>query len=131
MALKHADCVKWLENIKELDINIFLDNFGTGYSSLASLDLLPIDAIKLDKRFTSQTSDLSQEEMTNKTVLKASAALSNALKLDLIAVGVETNEQKQLLSELGCRYFQGYLVSKPLSKTIIEQRFLNVIDAEA
>ncbi|MDP2574686.1 EAL domain-containing protein [Vibrio penaeicida] len=131
MALKHADCVKWLDDIKELGVNVFLDNFGTGYSSLASLDSLPIKAIKLDKRFISQKGALSKDEVTNKTVLKATAALCDALKLDLIAVGVETNEQKQLLSELGCRYYQGYLVSKPLHKSTIEQRFLNVIDAEA
>lgn len=87
-----------------------LDDFGTGYSSLSSLRSLPIATIKLDKSFLF---DVPSEPDAN-AVTKAVIALASDLRLQVIAEGVEDQNQAQFLREIKCGSFQGYLFSKPM-----------------
>ena len=100
-----------LQKIKELGITISVDDFGTGYSSLSYLNRLPIDILKIDREFVMQLEDNS----SSNSIVTATMALSKALKLTTVAEGVETMQQKEILSELGCNLIQGYLYSKPLA----------------
>ncbi len=90
---------------------IAIDDFGTGYSSLSRIKNLPVHTIKIDKSFT-------KDVTTNKTSLalvKAIISFANALELQVIAEGVESKNQAELLLANGCRYAQGYYFSKPVS----------------
>ena len=99
-----------ISKIKKLGVTISIDDFGTGYSSMAYLKKLPLDILKIDRAFVME---LEHDEDSN-SIVQAIMALSKALKLTTIAEGVETMEQKNILEELGCNFFQGYLYSKPL-----------------
>jgi len=91
-------------------INLSLDDFGTGYSALSYLTKLPVTAIKLDKSFLQDIPGNTQSA----AVVKAIMNLSQALGLNIIAEGVETDEQAAFLKENNCTALQGYFVSKPL-----------------
>ena len=99
-----------LAEISELGIRLSMDDFGTGYSSLSYLRQFPFDVLKIDRSFidgiTSNKADCD--------LVKATIAMANSLELTVIAEGVETIEQYQLLVELGCGIVQGYYFSKPL-----------------
>lgn len=109
-----------IEKLKELSsygIKLSVDDFGTGYSSLSYLKRLPINKLKIDRAFVK---DLPNDE-DDVAISKSIIALSKNLKLDVIAEGVETNEQKQFLVENGCNKIQGYLYSKPKGADDIEE----------
>lgn len=99
IALRNIVC------LKEIGVNFYLDDFGTGYSSLARLQELPFDAIKIDKSFVMQK---------NWPISKAILMLAESLQLNVIAEGIETVEQLQVLQELGCTKMQGFYFSKPV-----------------
>jgi diguanylate cyclase (GGDEF)-like protein/PAS domain S-box-containing protein len=99
-----------LQEIKRRGVTIALDDFGTGYSSLSYLGLYPIDVIKIDRSFVIQM--IGNEEQ--KAIVRAILAMSKALKMKVVAEGVETLEQAQFLREEGCELLQGYLFSKPV-----------------
>lgn len=101
-----------LSEIKQLGIKISVDDFGTGYSSLSYLKKLPIDKLKIDKTFIDELPTNEDDITITKTII----ALSRSLKLDVIAEGVESKEQKDFLVANGCRMIQGYFYSKPLSE---------------
>ena len=86
-----------------------MDDFGTGYSSLSHLKNLPLDEIKIDKAFVSEL-DSTQEHPLVESML----AIGKHMKLAVIAEGVETAMQRDILLQLGCVSFQGYLISRPL-----------------
>jgi diguanylate cyclase (GGDEF)-like protein len=98
--------------LQNMGIKVSIDDFGTGYSSLAYLRELPIDKIKIDrsfiKDFASSDADL--------TIVKSMIKLSHGLGKRVLAEGVETKEQLQLLRQLGCDAVQGYFVNKPLAE---------------
>ena len=100
-----------LQQIRELGIPVYLDDFGTGYSSLGYLSQLPIDVLKIDYSFTSK---LPHDQRTV-SLVKAMIALAHSLDVDVVAEGVETDEQSQLLRQLGCNFVQGYLIGRPVS----------------
>jgi diguanylate cyclase (GGDEF)-like protein len=108
---------KVLDRLKELGVIITLDDFGTGYSSLNYLKSLPIDKIKIDKSFTWDINKNSKVE----AIISAIVMLSNRMKLEIVAEGVETTAQLDYLIEQGCELFQGYLYSKPLPLDQIEK----------
>jgi EAL domain-containing protein (putative c-di-GMP-specific phosphodiesterase class I) len=97
-----------LLQLKSLGLQIAIDDFGTGYSSLSYLHRLPIDSLKIDRSFVSCMTHDSAE------IVRAIVGLAHNLGLDVIAEGVETDEQLQQLRALGCEWGQGYLFSKPV-----------------
>jgi diguanylate cyclase (GGDEF)-like protein/PAS domain S-box-containing protein len=118
--------IKLLTEIRDLGINIALDDFGTGYSSLSYLKQLPINTLKIDKSFIDNISTNSRE----KAIVDGIIQLAQKIGLDVIAEGVETKEQIQLLKQMGCNQIQGYYFSKPLPANEIEEKFLktNIIE---
>ena len=99
-----------LRRLKALGVKIAMDDFGTGYSSLSSLQSFPFDKIKIDRSFILGIR-LSEQ---SRAIVRAVLGLGHTLNMPVIAEGVETEQQRQILLQLGCPYAQGYLFSKPL-----------------
>lgn len=99
-----------LENIRKIGISISVDDFGTGYSSLSYLKRLPINKLKIDRSFIKDLPD----DKDDIAIVKAIISLAKNLSLDIIAEGVETQEQISFLLKEGCPNIQGYFYSKPL-----------------
>jgi diguanylate cyclase (GGDEF)-like protein/PAS domain S-box-containing protein len=112
--------VKLLTVIRDLGINIALDDFGTGYSSLSYLKELPINTLKIDKSFI----DNIVTNERDKAIVDGIIQLAQKIGLDVIAEGVESSEQIDLLQSMGCNQIQGYYYSKPLPNSEIEEKFL-------
>ncbi|WP_049976084.1 EAL domain-containing protein, partial [Azospirillum sp. B506] len=106
-----------LTALKERGIQIALDDFGTGYSSLSYLHRLPIDKLKIDRSFIH---DLSTG-VSDASVPRAIVGLGRSLGLSVIAEGVETQEQLQLLRDLACESYQGFLFSHPIPADEVER----------
>lgn len=99
-----------LSEIRALGVRIFLDDFGTGYSSLSYLSQLPIDVVKIDYSFVAKLPD----DPRAVSLVKAVIALAHSLGLQVVAEGVEAQDQFQLLNHLGCDRIQGYLFGRPV-----------------
>ena len=99
-----------LNAIRDMGIGIAIDDFGTGYSSLAYLKRFPINILKIDRSFIRDIT-LDQDDTT---IVKTILAMSEALNMRAVAEGVETQEQKDILAELGCAEGQGYLFARPM-----------------
>ncbi|HEX3804416.1 MAG TPA: EAL domain-containing protein [Solirubrobacteraceae bacterium] len=99
-----------LQAIRRLGVGVALDDFGSGFSSLGYLSRLPIDVLKLDRRFVTQLGEPSERGL-----LSGIVALTHSLNLIAVAEGVETHEQLSELRNAGCERGQGYLFAKPLS----------------
>ncbi|MBW4551849.1 MAG: EAL domain-containing protein [Aphanocapsa sp. GSE-SYN-MK-11-07L] len=99
-----------LAKLSQMGIGISLDDFGTGYSSLGYLKLFPLSGLKIDRSFICDLADDPQ----NLAITTAIIALGRGLKLNVVAEGVETEAQYQILRSLGCEAMQGYLFSQPL-----------------
>ena len=99
-----------LASLSKLGVGLVLDDFGTGYSSLAYLKRFPISKLKIDRSFVK---DIETDE-DDLALVTAIIQMAHGLKLKAVAEGVETLAQLNLLKELGCDEFQGYLVSRPL-----------------
>ena len=100
-----------LARLKDVGVQIAIDNFGTGYSVLSQLKSLPVDMLKIDKSFIRELGS----NPGDMAIVRAIVALANAFELELIAAGVETQEAAEALLELGCYRAQGYLLSRPLT----------------
>lgn len=103
---------KVLEKLKEREIKLCLDDFGTGYSSLSYLRYLPVDTVKIDRSFIGP-----EINNTNYDIIKAIINLAHSLGLDVIAEGIETEAQLEILRGLGCEYGQGYFFAYPLNSS--------------
>ncbi len=99
------------KRLKELGVRIAIDDFGTGYSSLSSLKKLPIDCLKVDQLFVRDMLD----EPESATLVGTIIGLAKALGLDVVAEGVESEEEIQILAGLGCDLVQGYYFSRPVA----------------
>ncbi len=100
-----------MRRLKALGVSLAIDDFGTGYSSLAYLQRFPVDVLKIDRSFVQ---DLPREESDSRELARAIMALARSLRLSVVAEGVETREQLELLAELGCEAVQGFYFSPPL-----------------
>lgn len=101
-----------LEKLQARRIRVCLDDFGTGYSSLSYLHRLPINTLKVDRSFVGNL----ELDDKNINIVKAIITLAHSLGLDVVAEGVETPQQVEVLQTLGCEYGQGYYFSKPLDE---------------
>lgn len=111
------DCIRKLTAVRELGVQVAIDDFGTGYSSLRYLARLPIDSLKIDQSFVSMVT----ESPNDLAIVSAIIVLAHGLNLDVVAEGVETEEQRKFLRLLRCDQMQGFLFSKPVAKDEIEQ----------
>lgn len=100
-----------LDGLRCLGVRIALDDFGTGYSSLGYIDKYPIDTIKIDQSFVSRM----QSQPRTMAIVDSIVLLGHRLGFDIVAEGVETHDQLEILRRAKCRYIQGYLLAKPLS----------------
>jgi diguanylate cyclase (GGDEF)-like protein/PAS domain S-box-containing protein len=106
----HADSTLALEALKDVGVRLLLDDFGMGFSSLSRLKRLPIDVVKIDRSFVDQ---VALPESHDSAIVQAIMGMARALDMDVIAEGVETEEQVASLRDLGCRVAQGYLFARP------------------
>jgi diguanylate cyclase (GGDEF)-like protein/PAS domain S-box-containing protein len=109
--------LKKIHKLKNLGFKLAIDDFGTGYSSLNYLTQMPIDILKLDKEFVAKIGSSERADALVETIV----LMAQHLKLEMIVEGVETEQQFEFLKRLGCKQFQGYLVSKAISVSRITQ----------
>ncbi len=109
--------VSVLNSLQRLGVSLHMDDFGTGYSSLSHLHRFPFDVLKVDRSFVKRMTMGTQPLQIVKTILE----LARVLGMDVVAEGIETEEQRALLHKLGCRFGQGYLFSPPLPADALEQ----------
>ncbi|HRK36752.1 MAG TPA: EAL domain-containing protein [Burkholderiaceae bacterium] len=114
------DMLAKLGSMRELGLQLTIDDFGTGYSSLSYLKSLPISVIKIDQSFVRDM----LTDANDHTLVEAMVTLAHKLGHKVVAEGVETAEQAQALTQLGCECGQGYLVSPPVSLETFEALFL-------
>lgn len=100
----------WLASVREAGFALSLDDFGTGYSSLAYLKRLPVDYVKIDKGFVRDMT----EDASDLALIEGILTICQRLGLKVVAEGVETRAQYEMLAGLGCTYAQGYLLSAPI-----------------
>lgn len=103
-------CIEKLAAIRAMGVHVAIDDFGTGYSSLAYLSRLPVNALKIDRAFI----DGMLQNSENMSIVSSVISLAHALKIKVIAEGVETTEQLEQLRALKCDEIQGYIVSRPV-----------------
>jgi EAL domain-containing protein (putative c-di-GMP-specific phosphodiesterase class I) len=106
-----------LSNLRRLGVSLLMDDFGTGYSSLNYLHSFPFDVLKIDRSFVGRMTNGDQPLQIVRTIIE----LARVLGMDVVAEGIETVEQFILLREMGCRYGQGYLFSRPLPAEAMSQ----------
>ncbi|MBD8067873.1 EAL domain-containing protein [Bacillus sp. PS06] len=115
--IKNTEATKnIIKELKALGVKIALDDFGTGYSSLSYLKDLDIDTLKIDKSFI----DGITIQSMNDAIVKSLVSLSNEVGINIVAEGVETQEQLKFLFQHNCHQIQGYIYSKPVSATLYE-----------
>jgi diguanylate cyclase (GGDEF)-like protein len=103
-----------LDELRLRNIELAIDDFGTGYSSLSYLDQLPVQVLKIDRKFVN---GITQGEGGSSSIeiVKATISLAHSLNIRVVAEGIETKQQYQLLRSYGCDFGQGYYIAKPLS----------------
>ena len=106
-------CVEKLNLLRHKGIGVSLDDFGTGYSSLTYLQTLPITTLKIDKAFVENLAADSKRARTS-LVLETMVQMAHHLEYQVVAEGVETKEQLEIIKKIGCDYCQGFLLSRPL-----------------
>ena len=121
MMANAENAIAMLKQIREIGVQLSIDDFGTGHSSLSYLQRFPVNTLKIDRSFVNAMEDGSENGEIVRTVL----ALAKILKLDVVAEGIESITQFHQLRVLGCEYGQGYLFSRPLPVREIEKMLAN------
>ncbi len=117
-AMENAEqTIRMLSHLKSLGVQLSIDDFGTGYSSLSYLHRLPLDTLKIDRSFVNSVGENGEDSEILQTII----SLAKNLKIRVIAEGIETESQLNILKNLGCDYGQGYLMSKPLPMETMEK----------
>jgi EAL domain-containing protein (putative c-di-GMP-specific phosphodiesterase class I) len=106
----------WLDAVHELGFRIYLDDFGTGYSSLSYIKRFPVDVLKVDKSFVRDMG----EDNSDRALVDAIINMAGSLSLTVVAEGVESQRQLELLEQAGCHCVQGYYFSRPVPADEIE-----------
>ncbi|WP_019240427.1 MULTISPECIES: EAL domain-containing protein [Bacillus] len=110
-----------IDELHLLGVKVSIDDFGTGYSSLSYLKSMPIDYLKIDRSFINNL----KENTSEIAIVKAIIMMGYGLSMKVIAEGVETEEQIELLKEMDCHYAQGFYINKPLTIEAFERRLLD------
>jgi len=109
----HSD----LMELKSIGVKLAIDDFGTGYSSLSYLRELPFDVVKMDKSFVDGIADSEQRLALADGIVQ----IARTLRLEVVAEGIESEVQRDLLTEMGCHYGQGYLLAMPMQPSEAEE----------
>jgi EAL domain-containing protein (putative c-di-GMP-specific phosphodiesterase class I) len=107
--------------LKNLGVKISLDDFGTGYSSLSYVNRLPIDTIKIDRSLIINLEEGSKNILIVKSIIR----MAHSLNIKVVAEGIETEEQFNILNELQCDLIQGYLIGSPMDASNFNKNFIN------
>lgn len=118
---EYDNLIKTIEELREYNICSSIDDFGTGYSSLSLLQNVRFHTLKLDKSFLNK---LEGNDKRNRTVIASIIRMAKELDMDIVAEGIETNDEFNYLREMSCDVAQGYLFDKPLPKVDFEKRLL-------
>jgi EAL domain-containing protein (putative c-di-GMP-specific phosphodiesterase class I) len=105
-----------LAQLKRIGVRLAIDDFGTGYSSLSYLRELPIDVVKMDKSFVEGIAESGQRLALAEGIVQ----IARTLRLEVIAEGIETEVQRDLLASMRCHYGQGYLLAMPMPASQVE-----------
>jgi diguanylate cyclase (GGDEF)-like protein len=119
------DAIVKMEQLRALGFILSMDDFGTGYSSLSYLRRLPFNQLKMDRSFIMH----ALENKNDSFLIQMVTSMAEQFGMDVIAEGVETEEQQQHLISLGCKAFQGYFFGKPMPAEDLEISFLKVIES--
>lgn len=115
-----------VRQLRSLGVKVAVDDFGTGYSTLMTLRDLLAHELKIDRAFVRDLCTPGREGRQNRAIVQATLGLAQALGLQVVAEGVETSEQADLLAELGCPVMQGYLIAPGLDAPSFRAQFLTV-----
>ena len=114
MVAEHVDeAILTMQRLRDLGVNLAIDDFGTGYSSLAYLKQFPLTTIKIDRSFIRDLTIDSDDT----AIVDAIIAMGTGLELNVVAEGVETQDQMRYLRSSGCHIAQGFLIAPPMSAT--------------
>lgn len=114
------EAIAIMSKLRKLDVTFSIDDFGKGFSSLSYLARMPVQILKIDRSFI----DRIPGEPTNMTLVRSIVAMGHALGLKVVAEGVETKEQLNVLRMAACNQVQGYLISRPLATAAFADAFL-------
>jgi diguanylate cyclase (GGDEF)-like protein len=124
MVVAKQDFVEQLHDLKACGVRLYLDDFGTGYSSLSRLHRLPIDVLKVDRSF------ITELETGDGEIVRTIMTLAHGLGMQVVAEGIESQEQLSKLQNYGCDFGQGYLYSKPLTEEHVTRILQRLYDAD-
>ena len=109
-----------IELLRQIGVRFAIDDFGTGYSSLSHLRTLPVDCVKIDRSFIK---DLAEQGSGSTTLVRGIIGLAHNLELQVVAEGVETQEQLTLSQGMGCDINQGFFLHRPMPREAVEKLF--------
>jgi diguanylate cyclase (GGDEF)-like protein len=104
-----------LDELRARRIELAIDDFGTGYSSLSYLDQLPVQVLKIDRKFVDGMTQAGEGSSSAVEIVKATISLAHNLNIRVVAEGIETEQQYRLLKSYGCDFGQGYYIARPMS----------------